>query len=84
MTERNKKGPKPISPAEFNEITAGTKDNEDTPSALINERNAPIEEMIHPLSYSIDDKKHPSMRAVPAASKFQRDFKKLYEQLRKN
>ncbi len=83
MGDLRKKTLIPLVPEEFKETVAGKLDNEEGTYALINEENAPLEEMIHPLTYSLDTKKHPDMHAIPAATKFTRDFQKLYEELRK-
>ncbi|UYP44933.1 hypothetical protein NEF87_001218 [Candidatus Lokiarchaeum ossiferum] len=54
-----------------------------SPSALINDHNAPLAEMVHPLTYSMDFKKHPDMLAIPVAYSFQRNFYKLFKELKK-
>jgi hypothetical protein len=83
MAEHGKKTLKPLTADDFKIITAGKSDNDETSYALINETNAPMEEMVNPLIFSLDYKKHPEMQAIPAASKYSRDFKKLYDELRK-
>jgi hypothetical protein len=50
---------------------------------LINENEFPLDSLIHPLIYSKSPKKHPEMRALPAAYLFQRGFKKLFDDLTK-
>ena len=50
---------------------------------LMNDNDAPLDELVHPLSYSLDTKKHPDMQAVPMAFKYQRNFKKLFDELKR-
>ncbi|QEE17504.1 hypothetical protein DSAG12_03341 [Promethearchaeum syntrophicum] len=50
---------------------------------LMNDNEAPLDELIHPLSYSLDTKKQPDMESVPMAYKYQRNFKKLFDELRR-
>ena len=50
---------------------------------LMNDNDAPLDELVHPLSYSLDTKKHPDMQGVPMAYKFQRNFKKLFDELKR-
>ena len=50
---------------------------------LMNDNEAPLDELIHPLSYSLNTKKHPDMQGVPMAYKFQRNFKKLFDELKR-
>ena len=55
-------------------------------SQLMNDNDAPLDELVHPLSYSLDTKKnpkHPDMQAVPMAYKYQRNFKKLFDELKR-
>ena len=50
---------------------------------LMNDNEAPLDELIHPLSYSLDTKKHPDMQGIPMVYKYQRNFKKLFDELRR-
>ena len=50
---------------------------------LMNDNDAPLDELVHPLSYSLDTKKHPDMQGVPMAYKYQRNFKKLFDELKR-
>jgi len=50
---------------------------------LMNDNDAPLDELVHPLSYSLDTKKHPDMQSVPMAYKYSRNFKKLFDQLKR-
>ncbi|MHA1857065.1 MAG: hypothetical protein ACTSWX_00370 [Promethearchaeota archaeon] len=63
---------------EFIKVLAGSDKYQ-----LINENNEPLDEMVHPLAYSLDNKKHPDMQAVPMSYKYSRNFKKLVEQLKR-
>jgi hypothetical protein len=52
--------------------------------ALVNEHEHPIEEMVHPLAFSLDVKTHEGMQAIPMNYKFQRsDFAQLVDELKK-
>ena len=48
---------------------------------LMNDNDAPLDELVHPLSYSLDTK--PDMQAVPMAYKYSRQFKKLFDELKR-
>ena len=50
---------------------------------LMNDNDAPLDELVHPLSYSLNTKKHPDMQGVPMAYKYQRNFKKLFDELKR-
>ena len=50
---------------------------------LMNDNDAPLDELVHPLSYSLDTKRHSDMQGVPMAYKYQRNFKKLFDELRR-
>ncbi len=50
---------------------------------LINEKEAPVEDLVHPLTYSQNIKKNPDMVAIPAAYSFQRNLNRLYKELKK-
>lgn len=63
---------------EFIKVLAGS-----VKPQLMNDNDAPLDELVHPLSYSLDNKKHPDMQAVPMAYKYQRNFKKLFDELKR-
>ena len=63
---------------EFIKVLAGS-----TKPQLMNDNDAPLDELVHPLSYSLDSKKHPDMQGVPMAYKYQRNFKKLFDELKR-
>jgi len=63
---------------EFIKVLGGSKKPQ-----LVNDNEAPLDELIHPLSYSLDTKKHPEMQGVPMAYKYQRNFKKLFDELKR-
>jgi len=69
---------KEITKREFIKILGGSYKPQ-----LMNDNDAPLDELVHPLSYSLDTKKHPDMQAVPMAYKYQRNFKKLFDELRR-
>ena len=50
---------------------------------LMNDNDAPLDELVHPLSYSLDTKKHPDMQGVPMVYKYQRNLKKLFDELKR-
>ncbi len=50
---------------------------------LMNDNDAPLDELVHPLSYSLDTKKHPDMQGVPMVYKYQRNLKKLFDDLKR-
>ena len=52
-------------------------------SVLINDHNASLAECVHPLVYSKDPKNHPDMLAIPVSYSFQRNFYKLFLELKK-
>ena len=54
----------------------------DQESALKNEKDYPLSELIHPLTFSLDVKNHPDMVSIPVCYKFSRDFYDLYKSLR--
>lgn len=66
---------KVLTKREFIKVLGGSK--------LMNDNDAPLDELVHPLSYSLDTKKHPDMQSVPMAYKYQRNFKKLFDELRR-
>ena len=63
---------------EFIKVLAGSNKPQ-----LMNDNDAPLNELVHPLSYSLDTKKHPDMQGVPMAYKYQRNFKKLFDELKR-
>lgn len=85
MSEKSKENSSVIAIDEdkMKKVFTGKVNEDKTTAGLSNEQNYPLEDLIHPLIHSIDIKKHPNMQAVPAAVKFTRDFKTLYEDLRK-
>ena len=50
---------------------------------LMNDNDAPLDELVHPLSYSLDTKNNPDMQGVPMVYKYQRNLKKLFDELRR-
>lgn len=85
MSEKAKQNSSVISIDEdkIKKVLTGKLNEENTTAGLTNEHNEPLEDLIHPLIHSIDNKNHPKMQAVPAAVKFTRDYKALYDELRK-
>ncbi len=67
-----------LSKREFIKVLGGSNKPQ-----LMNDNEAPLDELIHPLSYSLDTKKHPDMQGVPMAYKYQRNFKKLFDELKR-
>jgi hypothetical protein len=63
---------------EFIKVMAGNQNK-----VLINEHNFPLEDLINPLTHSMKVRKHEDMQAIPVGYKFNRDFKKLFEELKK-
>ena len=51
------------------------------PTKLINENENPINEMVHPLTYSLDPRQYPDMVAIPLSYKFQRRFLDLFHEM---
>lgn len=68
-----------ISSIEFAHILASSNER----SSLTNDQNSPLVELVHPLIYSKNAKKHPDMLCVPACYKFQRNFYYLFKELKK-
>ena len=83
MSDRNDLKSDKGSPISLNHDTFVKYMANNSPSALINNHNAPLAEMVHPLVYSKDFKKHPDMLAIPVAYSFQRNFYKLFKELKK-
>lgn len=49
---------------------------------LVNENDLPLTELIHPLTFTIDPKRHQDMISVPVGYKFHRKFHALFKELR--
>ncbi len=76
--EKEEKEESVLTKKEFIKVLAGSFKPQ-----LMNDNEAPLDELVHPLSYSLDTKKHPDMQAVPMAYKYQRNFKKLFDELKR-
>lgn len=83
MSEKLPNQNESLSERDFVLFLAGKDRKSHQEFALVNDNNSPLEELVHPLTYSMDIKHHPDMQAVPASIKFSRDFEKLYNELRK-
>jgi hypothetical protein len=83
MSEKQNKFIIPLDENKFKLFLAGKDSTHHKGYALINEKDAELADLIHPLSHSLDGKNHPDLIVVPAGAKFSRDFKKLYEEVRK-
>ena len=76
--EKEEKKESVLSKREFIKVLGGT-----IKPQLMNDNDAPLDELVHPLSYSLDTKKHPDMQGVPMVYKYQRNLKKLFDELRR-
>jgi hypothetical protein len=51
------------------------------PTKLVNENENPINELVHPLTYSLNPRQYPDMVAIPLSYKFQRQFIELIHEI---
>ena len=68
----------PISKSEFIRILA-----RGSPQGLVNDNNAPVNLLIHPLLYSPDLNQFPDLQCVPLLYEVERGFADAYKEVRR-
>ena len=72
----------PLDQRKFVEVMSKPEErSEEKNQQLVNEQKSPLEEFVHPLSHSIDPKKHPDMVAIPVCYRTTRTLLKKYKKL---
>ncbi len=72
----------PLDKRKFVEIMSNPEERSaEEHQQLVNEQKTPLDKFIHPLSHSIDPKKHPDMVAIPVCYRTSRNLLKKYKKL---